>query len=98
MARAALAQGKIVWWNADLKAATIYQLPLGEKPEDTGKAVFVPVPGKGFDRDLPKPDLVLTSKPDIYDRNGALADYLNRAGFRLIASFAAFTAWQAAGK
>jgi hypothetical protein len=98
MARAALAQGKIVWWNADLNAATIYQLPLGEKPEDTGKAVFVANRGKGFDRDLPKPDLVLTSKPDIYDRNGALADYLNRAGFRPTASLAAFTAWQPAGK
>jgi len=98
MARAALAQGKIVWWNADPHAATIYQLPLGEKPEDAGKAVYVADPGRGFDRDLPKPDLVLTSKPDLYDRNGALADYLNRAGFRPTASVAAFTAWRVAGK
>ncbi len=98
MARAALAQGKIVWWNADFKAATIYHLPLGEKPEDAGKAVFVANLEKGFDRDLPKPDLVLASKPDIYDRNGALADYLNHAGLRRTASFAAFTAWRPAGK
>jgi hypothetical protein len=61
-------------------------------------AVTVANPEKGFDRDLPKPDLVLTSKPDLFDRNGALADYLNRAGFRPTASVAAFTAWQAAGK
>lgn len=98
MARAALAQGKIVWWNADFLAPSIYHLPLGEKPEDTGKAICVVNPGKGFDRDLPKPDLVLTSKPDLYDRNGALADYLNRAGFRPTPSVPAFTAWQAAGK
>jgi hypothetical protein len=98
MGRAALAHGETVWWNADLHAASVYHLPLGEKPKDTGKAIYVADPGKGFDHDLPKPDLVLTSKPDLYDGNGALADYLNSAGFRPTASFAAFTAWQAAGK
>jgi len=98
MAREALARGETVWWNANSEGAILYHLPLTERPVKPGMAVIVASPEKGFDHDLPKPDLVLTSKPDLCDRNGAVADYLNRAGFRPTASFAAFTAWRAAGK
>jgi hypothetical protein len=98
MGRAALARGETVWWNANREAAILYHLPLTEQPVKPGMAVHVASPEKGFDHDLPKPDLVLASKPDLCDQNGAVADYLNRAGFRPTASFATFTVWRPAGK
>jgi len=35
---------------------------------------------KGFDAGLEMPDLVLTSKPDVYDAKGWLAEFLARLG------------------
>lgn len=94
----ALAHGQTVWWNAQNEGAILYHLPLTEQPAEPGRAFFLMNPEKGFERGLPKPDLVLTSKADLFDSNGALADFLARAGFRRTANFAAFTAWQTAGK
>ncbi len=98
MGRETLARGETVWWNAYKYGATVYHLPLTEKPVKPGMAVYIERQGKGFERDLPKPDLVLTSKVDLFDSNGVLADYLAQAGFHPVASFPAFTAWRAAGK
>jgi hypothetical protein len=98
MGREALARGETVWWGARKEGAILYHLPLTEQPVKPGMAVYVANQGKGFERDLPKPDLVLTSKADLFDSNGALADYLARAGFCPTASFPAFTTWRAAGK
>jgi hypothetical protein len=98
MGREALARGETVWWSATREGAMFYHLPLTEQPVKPGLAVYVANQGKGFERDLPRPDLVLTSKADVFDRNGALADYLAPAGFCPTASFTAFTAWRAAGK
>jgi len=98
MGRQALARGETVWWNAYKYGATVYHLPWTKPPVKPGMAVFVEYQVKGFERDLPKPDLVLTSKADLFDEKGILADYLARAGFHPVASFPAFTAWRAAGK
>ena len=98
MGREALARGETVWWCARKEGATLYHLPLTGQPVKPGMAVNVADQRKGFERDLPKPDLVLTSKADVFDSNGALTDYLERHGFRPMASFAAFTAWKATGK
>jgi hypothetical protein len=98
MGRAALARGETVWWNAQKEGAILYHLPLTEQPVNPGMAVFLMNPEKSFERDLPKPDLVLTSKADLFDSNGALADYLAQAGFRRTTTLTAFAAWQVAGK
>jgi uncharacterized membrane protein len=98
MGREALAHGETVWWNAEKDGAILYHLPLTEQPAEPGRAVFLMNPEKGFERGLPKPDLVLTSKPDLYDSNGALADYLARAGFRRTTTLTAFAAWRVAEK
>jgi hypothetical protein len=96
--REALAQGETVWWNAEKDGAIVYQLPVTEQPAEPGRAILLMNPKKGFEHGLPKPDLVLTSKADLYDGNGALVEYLNRAGFRPTITLAAFTAWRAAEK
>ena len=43
---------------------------------------------------LPRPQLVVFSKPDTYDRGGALAAYLAAGGFHVARSFPAFTIWR----
>lgn len=96
--REALARGETVWWNALKEGAILYHLPLTEQPAEPGRAVFLMNPEKGFEGGLPKPDLVLTSKADVFDSNGALADYLARAGFNRTTTLTAFTAWRMAGK
>ena len=96
--REALARGETVWWNAKKEGAILYHLTQTGQPEASSRVVFLSDPEKGFERDLPKPDLVLTSKVDLFDCNSALADYLARAGFHPTASLVAFTAWRAAGK
>jgi hypothetical protein len=98
MGREALARGETVWWNAQKEGAILYHLPLTEQPAEPGMAACLINPEKGFERGLPKPDLVLTSKADLFDSNGALADYLAQAGFRRTTTLTAFTVWRVAGK
>lgn len=98
LGRDALARGESVWWNADPQCAMVYRLPISLNGNSPKSAVFMIDPEKGFARDLPRPDLVLASKPDLYDVRGGLADYLAGAGFRQTAAFTAFTAWQPPGK
>jgi hypothetical protein len=94
LGRQALAQGQTVWWNADREGALIYRLPVANPPGTPNTALFLMSPSTGFERDLPKPDLVLTSKPDVYDNQGALRDYLLRTGFQPVTNLPAFTAWR----
>jgi hypothetical protein len=63
-----------------------------------GKVISIENEKEGFQQHLPKPDLVLTSKPDLYDANGALARYLSGMGFRPIGQTTAITFWRASGK
>jgi hypothetical protein len=98
LGREALARGETVWWNAAEDGALIYHLPVARRPATPDTAVLVAYPKQGFDRGLPRPDLVFTSKPDVYDEVGAVNDYLAREGFRPTPSVAAFTLWRPPGK
>ena len=61
-------------------------------------AVVLYNPTEAILQSLPQPDLVLVSKPDLYDKSRTLENYLVRAGFHGTATFTAFTAWRAPGK
>ncbi|MFZ0829044.1 MAG: hypothetical protein WAO02_16645 [Verrucomicrobiia bacterium] len=98
LGREALARGETVWWNAEKYGGIIYQVPMTEQPSEPGHAVLLINPEKGFEHDRPKPDLVLTSKADLFDSNGALADYLVRSGFQRTTNLTAFTVWRAGEK
>ncbi len=95
LAREALARGEVVWWDAAIDGALIYHLPLAKLPGSTKGVFCLMNPGQGFARDLPTPQLVVVSKPDVFDLHGAIADYLSQAGFRQTGALTAFTVWGA---
>ena len=94
IAKAALARGEIVWWNAADIGADYYHLPISTNSSPTEAALLVFDPRPGFDASLPPPDLIAVSKPDIYDRQGVLAAYLQKHRYQKVASFMAFSVWR----
>jgi hypothetical protein len=85
-------QGKRVWWNADREGAAIYGLATVTNAEPG--VLWVANPAPGFDTGLPRPDVVITSKPDIYDGFGALSEFLKREAYIRGPSFVAFMVWE----
>jgi hypothetical protein len=96
LARQALARGDSVWWSADVQGAEVYHLPVRRITGATNVALVVINSNEKFIKGLPRPDLVLASKPDLYDSSGALENYLVNSGFHRTAALSAFTAWQPA--
>jgi hypothetical protein len=94
IAREALKRGEKVWWNAEGLAAVVYGLPVARKPARPDQVLLVEPYSKGFESNLETPDLVLTSKPDVYDIQGHMAEYLARAGFVQVESLPAFSIWR----
>jgi hypothetical protein len=91
VAQAALRSGEKVWWNADPLGALIYDVPLADGCEG---ATFLDNPLHGFAKSILAPTVVISSKPDIYDGHGALAQYLERNNYRRTASFMSFDVWK----
>ena len=95
VARGALAKGEVVWWNADTVAARFYGVLISEPkgpPVPGGAWVIQNCTREALDR-APVPQLIVTSKADLYDVTGALADYVARGGFQTTGSLPAFTLW-----
>jgi hypothetical protein len=95
VAAAALSERQAVWWNADKIAAWYYHLPLSDSQPDPGKALLINNLTDGTLASLPPPQMIVASKPDLYDSSGALARYISGRGFHLVASFPAFNIWAA---
>src|SRR5579859_2030972 len=95
LGREALAHGESVWWDAALEGAEVYHLPVQEAPGTQNTALLVVNSSEKFLQSLPRPDLVLVSKPDSYDCSGAVTNYLVRTGFHRTRALSAFTVWQA---
>jgi len=94
----ALERDEIVWWSADLIGGRLYGVPLGgATPEIAGEArPMVNCDRSNLDR-APKPDLVIASKPDLYDANGELAEYLARNHYFVAGALPAFLLWRRHG-
>ena len=75
----ALDAGQNVWWLADVSTGRYYHVPFGS-PQLT---VAPDLSGSNA-----TPDLVIFSKPDIYDSSGAVRRYLTENGFTVHASSA----------
>lgn len=84
-AKEAMSAGKTVWWAADTQTAFYY----GLSPKLTGLTLLPDTPLA-----LPVPNLVFLSKPDIYDADGRIADYLRRHNFTLERELPAFRIFQ----
>jgi len=94
VARAELAQGRVVWWSGDGKAAEYYAVPLAPKPEAPGAVLVL----NAVPEDLtgkPRPAVVVASRPDAYDANGALATWLAAEKFAVRTNVSGLVVWTA---
>ena len=107
IARQGLAAGQRVWWVADALGARYYALPgvfdyVGELTNRPLPYACVDRPGvqsiSGAPaeclRRLQRPDLVIVSKPETFDRTGVVAAYLEAERFRIVQQFPAFSIWR----
>ena len=94
-ANAALRRGQRVWWSADAYGAAYYHLPLITGKNVAAGAFAVQNIKPGELPHFPAPDVIVASKPDIYDSHGVLAGYYLRHGsYMKSATFQAFTIWE----
>jgi hypothetical protein len=90
LAQSYLEQGKTVWWAAD-EPSLLYYLPEAES-HIASQSLFLAF-GSRFTpiKFRKKPDLVLLSKPDIYDQDGSIFNYISHNNFNLLFTCTAFT-------
>jgi hypothetical protein len=94
VAKAALADGQTVWWMAEEIGAHYYGLPIVRDVQLAGFATCLGNPGKDFANKLDAPNLVIASKPDIYDNQGWVAEFIAKEGYRPISRMPGFTVWR----
>ena len=97
-AQAALRSGQPVWWNAAEEGARYYGVPLVEHPDNGSAALLVLNPTFETLQSLPAPQVVIASKPDVYDGQSALAGYLRNQHFVPTHKFTAFVIWERSGR
>jgi hypothetical protein len=94
-----LARGGRVWWLADGRGALYYGIPLsgeGEPPDVTYSPVarYLSDKTSSFLSAQPPPALVLLSRPESFDRQNFVRNYLSTNRYHLAEAFPAFTAWR----
>ncbi len=94
LARAALQNGKIVWWNANYRAAGYYRLAIRRKDSPALGARFFANPEPDELAAASKPGIVICSKPDIFDASGTMFRFLRAENFQVTTNFPAFTVWE----
>ncbi len=94
LGRAALAGGKRVWWIASVDAANYYRLPVSPHPKDGSLALSLWRPAPEDLVKLPPPDVVIFSKPAIFDLTGTVTSYLNTHNYRKAEVLPAFSIWE----
>jgi hypothetical protein len=99
-ARTALQSGRTVWWNADPGGGRFYGVPI---PDTI--ATFVPGSAVGLWNAsrvqllaLPTPDVVIVSKPDLFDSQGSVAEFLKQQHYRQTDQRQAFSIWRSANE
>ena len=92
-ARAALAAGQVVWWNAAAEGARYYHVPITPEAGNKRAAWIVGNPTPETLRELPRPQTIVASKPDVYDSEGALSGFLREQHFTAVKTLQAFVVW-----
>ena len=92
--RAAADAGKTVWWSADAQAADFYGLRTAAEQTNSATVRLVLNPDDAALADAALPDIVICSKPDIYDVHGALGRKLATGGFMETTNHPAFRVLQ----
>jgi hypothetical protein len=96
-AKTALHSGQVVWWNAAQEGAQYYDVPAATRPGSSGEALLVINPARETLIGLPAPQIIIASKPDVYDNQAALAEYVREHGFQPERSLTAFVIWRRGG-
>jgi hypothetical protein len=96
-----LARDGRVWWIADIRGALYYGIPCASGELGSPHAKHIPgvqinISEKTFSflSTQDPPTLVVLSKPDTYDRQDVVSNYLSVNKYHLVESFPAFTAWR----
>ena len=90
----AFAQGKRVWWNAAEEGARYYRVPVTKDPANTDAALLLINPSAELLQHAPIPDLIIASRPDVYDSQTTVASYVVSRSFRMDKTYAAFQIWK----
>lgn len=90
IAASALSGNKEVWWAADAATAFIYLTPIALE-EVPGRAWAMQAPSWDSIRYKYPPRVIVISKPDIYDPQGAVARYAAENQFSPVVRLQAFT-------
>ena len=93
IANQALSRGETVWWNANSESAPYYKLPtVNSGPNHRFYIIECPT-----DEEIKKantPDIVITSKADIFDINQVMSQYLQSRGYIDKQKIRCFTIWE----
>ena len=97
IARAAVAQGKTVWWTANAETAGYYGVTLCARglPATASCVVDAAYWLPGQLGSLPQPQLIVLSKPLFHDAAGAVQGYIGANQFRLSARLPLFEVYEA---
>ncbi len=95
LAKAGAAHGQSVWWNADQSGAIYYQVPLVTGGvASAGQVLWLVNPSSATLAAAGLPDLIIVSRPDVYDTLGVLPEFLRRENYQLATHLTAFQIWQ----
>lgn len=97
--RKALLERKSVWWVADLQGALVYHVPVARDLDNhtansAETALLLKDPSEEFLKALPAPEMVVASKPDVYDGFGAVRGYIESNNYHVERTLPAFTTWR----
>lgn len=95
VAQAAAARGQVVWWNADITGARYYHLPVATNAPAAGQVFWLMNPAAETLAAAGRADLVLTSRRDVYDADGALETWLQAQGYVAQMRRGGFVVWVA---
>jgi hypothetical protein len=93
LARTALSDGQSVWWNAAVEGARYYGVPLTNRPGRASAAVLILNPTPETLSSMPAPQVIVASKPDVYDQQLCLTEYAQSQNLHPAGTLCAFVIW-----
>lgn len=93
-ARLTVRAGGTVWWAADQAGASYYGLHTGSKAALENESLYLPNPTSSDLNDRAAPDMVVISRPDLFDHRGFLRRYVRVNHYSLVAVPPAFQIWR----
>ncbi len=91
-----MANGETVWWVASPLGADYYGLTAIDTVEAAASSLSLVASFNASElATRPKPDKVIYSKPDVYDVQKGVGEYLTTHGYQRVETLPAFSVWAA---